>query len=83
MRLNVETLTPLLAAEWAANNEWNAATDAQVAAHGYPGWEQAPAVQAAQLVWMRAAANLVAEVRAQVEKVEPMARAEIRGNAAD
>lgn len=79
MRLNVEKLTPLLAAEWAANSAWNAAADSQVAVHGYSGWEQAPAVQAAQQVWMRAAANLAAEVRAQVEKAEPNAKIKIRG----
>ncbi|MNJ14739.1 hypothetical protein D3C77_89730 [compost metagenome] len=78
--IDTSKLTPLLAAAWAANDAWNAATDAQLAAMGSPGWESAPAVQAAQLAWMRAAADLMAEVRALVEQADPIARAVIRNN---
>lgn len=79
--IDTAKLIPLLAAESAADSAWNAATDAQVAAHGFPGWDSAPAVQKAQRVWMRAAADLVAEVRYLAEQADPAACAVIRNEA--
>ena len=83
LNINANELIPLLAAEWDANSTWNAATDAQVAAHGLHGWEEAPAVQAAQNAWMRAAANLVVKIRSHVEEADPQARVKIRGKSPD